>query len=394
MINVQTALQLVLSNNKKLVDTIELELPKALNYILADSIASKIDMPNFRQSAMDGYALNMKPNGSKDYKLIGEVKAGDAHQPNLKSGEAVRIFTGAAVPDSANTVIMQEKVIRENDRILIKDDVKENDNIRPQGEQIQKGALALEKGTRIKPAHIGFLSSLGVTKVKVVNKPSIGIVVTGNELIPPTQPLSFGKVYESNAAMLTAALLNLDYLKTTTYRVEDDFLKTKEVLKEALESKDVVLVSGGISVGDYDFVKSAFEELAVEEIFYKVNQKPGKPLFYGGYKNTAVFGLPGNPAAALTCFYLYVYPLLNSIQNASQLELERIKLPLLADHEPKGDRAQFLKAYINPKGVEILTAQSSAMVNSFTVANALACLEENAPKKHKGEQIEVILLPN
>lgn len=394
MIDVQTALKLVLSNNNKIVTTLEMELPKALNYILAESIASNIDMPNFRQSAMDGYALNINPDGSKDYKLIGEVKAGDAHQPNLKSGEAVRIFTGAAVPDSANAVIMQERVLRENDSIQIQSEIKENDNIRPKGEQIQKGTIALEKGTQIKAAHIGFLSSLGVNKVTVVSKPSIGIVVTGNELIQTSEPLTYGKVYESNAAMLTAALHNLAYHKTTNYRVEDDFQKTKEVLMKALDSNDVVLVSGGISVGDYDFVKSAFEELAVEELFYKVKQKPGKPLFYGQYKNTAVFGLPGNPAAALTCFYLYVYPLLNSVQNASKIELERLNLPLLEDYQPKGDRAQFLKAYINSKGVEILTAQSSAMVNSFTVANALACIEENAPKKSKGELIEVILLPN
>lgn len=394
MIDVQTALKLVLSNNKKLEEILEMELSKTLDYILAESIASKIDMPNFRQSAMDGYALHINANGDYNYKLIGEVKAGDDHQPNLKSGEAVRIFTGAAVPDSANAVIMQEKVIREKDFIRIQSEIKENDNIRPIGEQIQKGDLALEKGTRIKAAHIGFLSSLGVRKVRVVRKPSIGIVVTGNELIQTSEPLSYGKIYESNAAMLIAALHNLAYYKTTNYKVEDDFQKTKEVLKEALDSNDVVLVSGGISVGDYDFVKGAFEDLAVKEIFYKVKQKPGKPLFYGQYKNTAVFGLPGNPAAALTCFYLYVYPLLNSVQNASKKELERLNLPLLEDYQPKGDRAQFLKAYINSKGVEILTAQSSAMVNSFTVANALACIAENAPKKHKGELIEVILLPN
>ena len=174
----------------------------ALGFVLAEDVISPINMPPFRQSAMDGYALNIHEDSS--YKIIDEVKAGDDHHPLLKTGESVRIFTGSAVPDTANTVIMQEKVKQNKNQLQLNNPAILNENIRPKGEQIKEGDIALKKGTKLTPAAIGFLLTLGIIKVTVFKKPKIGVVTTGNELIKAGQPLTYGKIYESNSGMLYA----------------------------------------------------------------------------------------------------------------------------------------------------------------------------------------------
>jgi molybdopterin molybdotransferase len=392
MIDVNTAQKLVLSHSSTSTKIVTVELNSALDYVLAHNVISEIDMPPFRQSAMDGYALNIGEHAT--YSLVGEVKAGDNNNLKLNIGEAARIFTGAPVPDSTNTVIMQEKVTQNGTQIAIEGAIEEHINIRPKGEQIKIGDIALEKGTTIKGAHIGFLASLGVTVVSVFDKPSIAIVVTGNELVTPGKPLSFGEIYESNGAMLTAVLNELGYKKTSFITVKDDYENTKKTLSKAIENHDVVIVTGGVSVGDYDFVSKALLAIEVEAVFYKVKQKPGKPLFFGKKGQTSIFGLPGNPAAALSCFYIYVYPLLKKTEGALHTNLLRVSMPLVSDYTVKGDRAHFLKAKIQDAGVEILDGQSSAMVRAFGDANALVFLPENSTQIQKGELVKIILLPN
>ena len=391
MIDTTTAIELVLLHgfiNKKML---EVNLNDGLDYVLAKDVISEVDMPPFRQSAMDGYALHIGDDAT--YTIVGEVKAGDNENPILHKGEAVRIFTGAPVPITANTVVMQEKVTVDGNKITIEESLKINTNIRPKGEQIEAGGIALNKGTNIRGVHIGFLASLGVTKITVCEKPSIAIVVTGNELVSPGSKLTYGEIYESNGAMLTAVLNELGYRNTSVILIKDDYDKTKKVLKETLVNHDVIIVTGGVSVGDYDFVGKAFNVIGVQEIFYKVKQKPGKPLFFGKKEGTSIFGLPGNPAAALICFYIYVYPLLKKYEGAEHMSLPSISLPLLSDYNVKGTQAQFLKARIEGAGVTILGGQSSAMVRAFGDANALVCLPRNSTEIKKGQNVKTILLP-
>ncbi|MBR9855586.1 MAG: molybdopterin molybdotransferase MoeA [Algicola sp.] len=391
MIDVNKALELIEKNGTSLTAVQEMALPQALGFVLAKDIISAIDMPPFRQSAMDGYALRIGKNNS--YSVIGEIKAGDNKNLSLNKGEAVRIFTGASVPDSADTVIMQEKIIQDQGYITVEGSIEAGLNIRPKGEQIQKGEIALKKGTTLKGAHIGYLASLGFTSVKVHLKPSIALVITGNELVPPGQPLPHGKIYESNGAMLTAVLTELGYKNVSSVSIKDDYENTKSALLNAMETHDLVLVTGGISVGDYDYVSKALKAIKVEEVFYKVKQKPGKPLYFGKKESTSVFALPGNPAAALSCFYIYVFPLLKQIEGASVTQLERITMPIIKDYIPKGNQPQFLKARVLADGVEILSGQSSSMLRSFGVANALVFLPENTGQITQGEPVKVILTP-
>ncbi len=389
MITVTKALSLLSEISYTPIPT-SIALRKAKGLLLAEDVVSQIHMPPFRQSAMDGYALAVSDGAT--YEVIGEVKAGDAHDYELQPGQAVRIFTGARVPNMADTVIMQEKVTRQQTQITISGTIDTNQNIRPVGEQIQKGAIALEKGTPLSPAGIGFLAGLGVDQVSVYPAPSIGIIVTGSELVSPGNDLPLGKIYESNAIQLETALQEFPISNCKTYTVVDDYTATKECIATAIRDNDIVLISGGISVGDYDFVQQALLELQTTPLFYKIKQKPGKPLFFGQHKDALVFALPGNPASSLTCFYIYVVPILQKVMGYPDTGLPRTKKIITSTFHKKGDRAQFLKALVYGDTVKILEGQSSAMLHTYAIANALVYIPEHVDLVESGDDVDVILL--
>lgn len=389
MVSVQDAFS-ILQNNLPALQQVEFPLIQAQKHVLASAVFSPINMPPFRQSAMDGYALCLFEG--LEYEIIGEIKAGDAHLVELLPGQALKIFTGAAVPDSAQAVIQIEKVSEKDGRLYLQEPVKPETNVRPVGEQISVGELALEKGTLLNAAAIGFLAGLGFTSAKVFQKPNVGIVVTGNELTKPGEPLEYGKVYESNGIMLESALKEACFEKVTLYEVNDDFENTKNKLAEALSANDVVLVSGGISVGDYDFVARALKELEVETLFYKVNQKPGKPLFAGKTKDKMVFALPGNPAAALTCFYVYVLPTLSILMGKAPNYNQSKPISIAHDYSVRNTRSQFLKAIISNDEANVLSHQASSMLNSFSVSNGLVYVPDGTYELKKGDKVEVYLL--
>lgn len=391
MISVEEAKYLILSNVDGIM-SVEVPLQKALGRHLKKTVFSQLNMPPFRQSAMDGYALCL--HNDKNYLLIDEVKAGDGHIPVLQKGEAIRIFTGAAVPDSADAVIMQEKVILlDGNTIEIQKDVALEENIRPLGEQVKAGEEALPYGTKLTPAAIGYLASLGVTSVEVYKRPKIAIVSTGNELVEIGQELPYGKIYESNSIMLQSALKGSIASKVDLFKVVDNYEETKVLLAKVIDDHDVVLISGGISVGDYDYVGKALLDLGVNQIFHKVKQKPGKPLFFGKRKDVSIFALPGNPAAALSCFYAYVLPALHKMTGNPNYETHLVNKKATNSFVKMGDRAQFLKARVVADSVEILEGQSSAMLQTFAVANALAYMPEEVMEIEKGGDVEVIVLP-
>lgn len=392
MISISRAMQRIEEHVLPTKTVVSLNVADALGFVLSEPVNSPINMPPFRQSAMDGYALHL--HDSETYEVTGEVKAGDAHQPNLQRGQALRIFTGAAVPDSANAVIMQEKTTAGNGTIQITETPISEENIRPLGEQVKKGAVALEKGTVLRPAAIGFLTSLGITQVKVFQKPTIAIITTGNELVAAGQPLSHGQLYESNSTMLSTALKDLGYNHFTVYKVEDNYEKTNTLLQTAIKENKVVLITGGISVGDYDFVGPALKALQVEELFYKVNQKPGKPFYFGKKAGTFIFALPGNPAASLSCFYVYVQMALRRISGDLNFQLKKTKERSASSFVKKGGRPQFLKAIFENNEVRILEGQSSAMLQTFALANAVVFLDEDVVEIAPNDMVDVIHLPN
>ncbi|UGS21639.1 molybdopterin molybdotransferase MoeA [Flavobacterium cyclinae] len=384
MITVVEALN-ILNNISIRKSEITLPLHLVNNYILSQDVFSPINMPPFRQSAMDGFAIQTDENNS--YKIIGEIKAGDTENIKLSKGQSVKIFTGAKVPDDANAVIQIEKCSVNESILTIEIEPKINQNIRPIGEQIFINDIALSKDTLLNPAAIGFLAGLGITEVKVYKKPSVGIIVTGNELIEPGIPLPDGKIYESNGIMLQMALSELTS-EIQVYKVFDEYQATKQVIENAIAIHDVVLISGGISVGDYDFVYDSLQVIGVQTLFYKVNQKPGKPLFAGTFNDKVILALPGNPAASLTCFYIYVHPILKKIAGNSKTTSTAIK-ELSHDFVVDNPRSQFLKANYLDATVSVLSHQQSSMLNTFALANCLIYLPEGNYELKKGSKVDI-----
>lgn len=377
----------ILENLEYSKRVVELPLLEARNHVLAETVYSPINMPPFRQATMDGFAICQ--HDTLHYEIVGEVKAGDFYTNKLKPGQALKIFTGAAVPNSAQAVIQIEKVMISGSDLILEENIKPETNVRQLGAQITKEAVALEEGAILNPAAIGFLTGLGFTKVNVFQKPTIGIVVTGNELVSPGEMLLDGKVYESNTIMLQTALFDANFQRVSLYKVNDDFKKTKTILEETINKNDIVLVSGGISVGDYDFVGKALESMGVETLFYKVNQKPGKPLFVGKQNGKIIFALPGNPAASLTCFYVYVLPTLQRFSGTIHKYGSDLKKNLAHNFNVDNPRSQFLKASVIDDEVTILSYQDSGMLNSFALANALVYLPNGNYQISKGEKVIV-----
>jgi len=386
MISVEEAKSFISEFSPEL-NSVVLDVSESAGYVLSNDVHSPIDMPPFLQSAMDGYALGAGvKNAGSLFKLMGEVAAGSSMQYELKEGECVRISTGAPVPESATSVVQQEWIEKDGDGVLLQREVAEMMHIRPKGEQMKTAQLALEKGTLITPGTIGFLQMLGITSVNVFAKPRTTVLVTGNEL-------KYGQIYESNSQMLISAL-EREGFSSESQCISDSLDETIETIGKAMEANDLIIITGGISVGDHDHVGTALAKLGVEQVFYKVVQKPGKPLFFGTKEGKAVFALPGNPAASLTCFYEYVLPVLRNFYGRTDNSLQSFQLPLAPQNSIKSlGRAQFLKSSVTNGVVEILEGQSSAMLNTFALANALVYVKANCEAKSAGDLVEVHLLP-
>ena len=365
---------------------------QASGKVLAEDVWATIDIPAFEQSSMDGYAIRF---ADKNLPLIvtGEMAAGTPQKLIMKNGEAARIFTGAPVPDGADTVVMQEKVQVEKGRLTIEDaTLKQGSNVRGKGAEITAGSLAVQKGTLLSPAAIGFLAGIGVTKVQVYPAPLVTVIVTGNELQSPGTPLLRGQVYESNSFSLRAALYQAGVTEVKIMQAPDDRQVLKALLDQALVQSDAVLLTGGVSVGDYDFVVEATVDCGVEQCFHKVKQRPGKPLYFGKKDDVPVFGLPGNPSSVLSCFYNYVLPAIGKLMGRN-LKLEQRQASLsTAFIKPKG-LTQFLKGHYQPGEAIALGAQESFQLSSFAQANCLIQLEEGKEEYRKGEAVTVLLLP-
>lgn len=366
----------------------ELPLSDALGFALSQDISAPFDVPQFDNSMVDGYALC----GMSDaYTVVGEVQAGSSSDRTLSPGEAMRIFTGAPVPPGTTAVAMQEISLREGDVLRLADEVGEGSGIRPRGGQLMLGQRVFEKGFCLNPAALGLLGSLGLDRVGVFRKPSISLMVTGNELVSPGRPLQPGEIYESNSFALTGALRSYGFEVTDRRSVPDNRDATRKAIGDALLGCEVLLVSGGISVGDYDFVRASLEANGVEEQFYQVFQKPGKPLYFGRKGEKFVFALPGNPASSLTCLYVYVLPFLQRLSGVKRARLQRIELPIRHDYVNGFNRPTFLKARIENGKVSVMDGQGSSMLWSMAMGNALVYLKEHTSVV-AGERVSCLLI--
>ena len=264
-------------------------------------------------------------------------------------------------------------------------------NVRNKGSEIRSGDLALPKGAYLSAASLGFLAGIGITRVVVHPKPVVTIIVTGNELKTVGEPLQYGEVYESNSYALTAALKHFHIEPAKVIRVEDDPVALKKVIEQSMEESDLLLMTGGVSVGEYDFVKEVAGECGIKTLFHRIKQRPGKPLFFGMKGAKVVFGLPGNPSSVLTCFYEYVIPALKKMTNGRQ-QLVVLNAPLSASFRKSIPFTQFLKGYYDGTSVTPLTSQESYKMNSFARANCLIVLDELDVECKAGDLKEIHMI--
>ena len=393
MISVNEAKNIIQDHVVSLKPT-TLGLLDAAGCILAEDIHSPVTMPAFAQSAMDGYAFRFEDwKAGQVITVTGEVAAGRSDRVTLQPGEAARIFTGAPVPVGADTVAIQEKVITNDHSITINDEkLKAGANIRAEGSEIMKDTLALKAGTLLSPAAIGFLAGIGIREIKVYPLPRISIIVTGKELQAPGNDLAYGQVYESNSFALTTAMRLGHVTVASVYRCDDDLAVLVATLQKALHENDMVLFTGGISAGDYDFVLSATQQCGVKKLFHKVKQKPGKPLYFGMFGEKPVFGLPGNPSSVLTCYYQYVLHAM-SLLTKKNMNLIQLQTVLTGSFSKSAAATHFLKGHYDGEKVTILGAQESYRMQSFAVANCLIRIDEEKNVYNEGEIVDIYLLP-
>ena len=391
MISVEGAKQVILQSvpTKK---TNAIQLSEAFGLVISEDIIATVDIPNFAQSSMDGYALKFSDK-NETLTVVGEMAAGTSHQIKINDGEAARIFTGAPLPESADTVVMQEKIHLENNKLTLQDEnLTKGLNVRDKGAEVKAGELAMAKDTYVSAAAVGFLAGIGCSEVSVYTPPKVAVILTGNELQEPGNPLEFGQVYESNSFQLKAALRQTGIKNIEIFKAEDDPDILQNVLDNALRNNDIVLLNGGVSVGDYDFVTKAANACGVEEKFHKIKQKPGKPLYFGTKDQKLVFGLPGNPSSSLTCFYEYVLPALEALMGLPS-RLIATKAKATHDYKKLPGLTHFLKAFYINGNVTPLHAQESFRLHSFAQANCLIVLPEESMGCIAGDEVTVHLLP-
>ncbi len=383
MLRVNEALERIVSRTRTLGSK-KVSVEEALGHVLAEDIRTPGDMPPFDQAAMDGYAV-----GSHGYEfrvLEGEIKAGDEPwDAPLMPGDAVRIYTGAPVPPGTYAVIPQEYVEVLNGKIKSTKVIAEGENVRPRGEEARKGETILPSGTFITPPIVGLLASMGYTHVKVIKKPKVAVITTGSELVDPTPSPPPGRVVDSNMYQITATLrawgLEVAYRK----RVGDDLPSLIKAVNEALEVANIVITSGGVSVGKYDLIREVAEELGITQTFWRVAQKPGKPMFFGIKGRKLVFGLPGNPVAVSVCMYVYVKTAVRRMMGIKDSVLDNFVYAILAKTmNKKGKRLEFVRGHMfyteDRKYLPIvkpIAKRGSHMLTSLRDANALIVLPED-----------------
>jgi len=361
-----------------------LPLQKVLGYWTASPIHAPMAVPSFDNSGMDGYAFAWA-DGGNSRQLAQVVQAGTFPDFTLQRGTAVRIFTGAPVPKGADTIVQQEGVRVEGDQLFFDlEKLTQGMNLRRAGSQCEQGQLILQEGSRITPGTLGLLASLGVEEVSVFAAPQVSLILTGDEVVEVGQALQPGQIYNANGPSLLAYLSQLGITEVKVYKVKDDPNEVIRVIGKALASSEVLLLTGGISVGDFDFVKEGLAENGVETLFYKVKQKPGKPLLAGLKGNQLVFALPGNPASVLTCFMQYVKPSLGQWMGHPAAWEQATKYPLATHWEKQMKLTVFLKARLVAGQVEVMPGQESFNLLSFGSADGLIEIGEDQQSLKEG----------
>lgn len=392
----ENALENMLSQIIPVTETLTLPITQAINYVLAQDIASPLNVPNHDNSAMDGYAFAIESLAeSNSLTLVGRSMAGAPFQGTCKLGECIRIMTGAKMPDCCDSVEMQENVQVDAEKITFLKEKQLGSHVRKAGEDIQLGQHVLNQGHQLSAVDIGILASLGINEVSVFRKLTVALIATGDELKLPGQALRSGDIYESNSFVLRGMLEKLHVDVIDFGIIEDDFEAIKAAFVSADKQADAVISSGGVSVGDADYTKTVLDDLG-EIGFWKIAIKPGKPFAFGKLPNSIFFGLPGNPVSALVTFHQLAIIALTKMQNAKALKRTNLQVKCISDLKKSPGRMDFQRGAlsINEQGenvVESTGSQGSGILSSLARANCYIVLPEGQGKVEAGEIVTVQL---
>lgn len=383
------------------VDVLEPErvsLLEAAGRVLAESVAADRDIPPMTNAAMDGYAVrgeDLSGDGSR-LRVVGEVAAGHAAQQRVETGEAMRIMTGAPVPPGADTVVRFEDTRAEEGHVVILRSPSPGKNVRQAGEDVYQGQVVLERGKVLRPQEIGMLAAVGHLEVAVIRRPRVAILGTGDEVVPPEKTPGPSQIRDANSYTVAAQVQRYGGVPLILGVARDQAELVRQGLRRALEHEaDLIITSGGVSVGDFDLVKQVME-VEGEMHFWSLNMKPGRPMAFGTVGGVPLLGLAGNPVAAMISTKLFARPALRKMQGFSGWEERTIRARLAEPIERKDGRRHYLRVYVRDSdaGLEAtLTGdQGSGILNSLVQADGLAVIPEDVRRLPPGSEVEVILL--
>jgi molybdopterin molybdotransferase len=388
MLSIDEARAAVLAEVRPLAPE-DIAIGEALGRVLAEDVTAAADVPGFANSAMDGFALRSGPAGRR-LRIVGESRAGAPAATALDEGEAIRISTGAMLPDGADAVLQIELVTEADGAVVLNDDVAPGRNVRHPGDDVRRGATLMTAGTVLGAAELGVAVNAGRAALRVSVRPRVTILGTGDELVDPGAPLGPGQIHDSNTTMLEALAASAG-AQAHASRVGDDRSATEEAIAAALDDADLLVLSGGVSVGPHDHVKPALESNAVDEIFWRVALRPGRPTWFGVRRadHTLVLGLPGNPVSAYVTFVLFARPALAALQGAQpRTQLGTARLAQAIERHP--DRDECVRVRIDESGAATPTGpQGSHVLSSLLGADGLAVVPRGTGALAAGSEVVI-----
>jgi len=396
-ISVEQALLQIMAQIKPVTQVETIALRAALGRVIAVDLQSRVKVPNHTNSAMDGYAVagsELPVKNQQDFVIAGISFAGKPFRGEVAAGQCVRIMTGAVMPVGCDTVVTQERVVRNEDIITVNAGEQAGSNVRQAGEDLEVGDVAISKGIRIGPAHLGLAASLGFSEIPVYRKPRIAFFSTGDELKSVGEQLETGELYDSNRYTLYGMLTEAGVEIVDLGIVRDDPQGIRKAFIEAADCADMVITSAGASVGDADYVKQTLDELGAVS-FWKVAVKPGRPLAFGTVDKSLFFGLPGNPVSVMVTYQIFVRQAIRKLSGEIQQQALMIKVPLSSQLKKRRGRVEYqrgvlLKNALGQTEVATTGEQGSGILHSMSVANCFILLSAESEGAGPGDLVEVI----
>ena len=397
LLNVDLALRKIAALVKPVTAREDIELAQAVHRTAAEDVVAPMDLPPFDASAMDGYAIDASANHANltRFHVVGRSAAGHPAERTVRQGEAVRIFTGAVLPDGANAIVLQEDVVRRGDFVETSAPTQVGDHVRYRGQDIRRGAVLCRRGKRFSVYDLSWLTACGIAKVSVTRRIRVAVFSTGDELVEAGRPLEAGQIYDSNRFAVSSLLRERAVETIDLGCLPDDPIAIKRALIEAAERADLIVTSGGVSVGDADFVKDVVEQVGTID-FWRIAIKPGKPLAVGAVGDALFFGLPGNPVSTVVTYLLFVAPAVDLLAGG---ELTRpLALPAtLGDavkHAP--GRREYMRGVVRVEGGQPVVCptgdQGSNRLSTLANANCLVVIDENVGDLRSGDRVMFIPL--